>query len=116
MVDKAHEGPRARGKLQRVIEVDLQMRAMWGWAYGRGELPTLTAAILHRRSESAYLFSDINKGKQQRDYDDGGAGGGKGSGKGGRKGYGRDRSRTPCTRPGVTQGLACHRRPPCSTR
>ena len=93
VVDKAHEGPRTRDKLQRVIEADLQMRTMWGLAYSRGEFPTLTAAISHHRSESAYLFSDINKSK--RDYDEGDVGGSKGGGKGGRKGNGRDRSRTP---------------------
>ena len=61
VMEKAYEGPRTREKLCRLIEADLQMRTKWTLAYSREEFQSLTAAIQHHRSESAYLFQDINK-------------------------------------------------------
>ena len=61
VMKKAHEGERAQEKMKRLIEADYEMRTKWTLGYSTEEHPTLTAAIQHHRSESAYLFQDINK-------------------------------------------------------
>eukprot|EP00959_Pyramimonas_sp_CCMP1952_P049662 1037793-Pyramimonas_sp.AAC.1 len=61
VMKKAYEGDRTREKIKRLMDADYEMRTKWTLGYSTEEHPTLTAAIQHHRSESAYLFQDINK-------------------------------------------------------
>ena len=93
VMEKAYEGPRTREKLRRLIDADLQMRTKWTLAYSREEFTSLTAAIQHHRSESAYLFQDINRAAEVgRGEEEGGERSRQSSGK---RDNGQKRTRSP---------------------
>ena len=100
VMEKAYGGPRTQEKIRRLIDADFQMRTHWTLGYSREEFATLTAAVKHHRSESTYLFSEVNnqastssRGQDDRGGDRGHATRGKG-GKGNQRGQSPARSRS----------------------